>query len=97
MALLPATPPPARHTTHVSDPHDECSHAVAPVPIDADRQVSPNAPPCTVTLKDPVDAPFVLRITLMVSNAALHAIVTLPTLSPEVSCSTWLLPDPCAA
>jgi hypothetical protein len=56
---LPVAPCPTWHRTDVSASHVVRSHPVRPTLIAAVYVVRPRLDPCTVTLDDPVSAPFV--------------------------------------
>ena len=82
---LPITPSPVWHRADVSDSHVVRSHAVSPNRDPAVYVSRPMLAPCTVTLAEPVDAAFLLRIMLNRPTSVLYPCDRLPTRSPLVN------------
>ena len=82
----------------VSDSHSVASQLDCPVREDVVCDDSPKAPPCTVTLADPVDpGEFTRRIVLTLPMSVDQASVKLPALPPAVADTRRVLRIPCAA
>ena len=92
---LPITPDPPRQRIDVSDPHTVRSQAVWPTRIDPVYVATPSAPPCIVTLEDPVEPAFPRSTRLKVTSPD-HTDDTLPTRLPTLTLKSRLpdTPDP---
>jgi hypothetical protein len=89
---VPITSCPAWHRIDVSASHVVRSHPVSPSLVHPVYAAGPSPDPCTVTLDDPVAAPFVRRATLATSGSNDNPALTLPTRWPVVSETRWLPP-----
>ena len=91
---LPTTPAPSLQRTLVSDFQPVASHAVPPARIASEYPTSPNPPPATVTLVDPLAPPFSLRAKLTAPLSVESIVDPVPTPSPRLSDTRRLPHDP---
>ena len=78
-----------------SEPHQDRSHRVCPVPPYAVYVARPMLAPCTVTLTDPVAALLTLRMTLSMPASKDNTALTLPYLAPALIPTCRLPITPC--
>lgn len=83
-------------TTDVSDTHAVCLLVVYPALTPALCPAAPMAPPCIVTLTQPVAATFGLDAELSCLASTDKAELAVPHLNPAVTCILLLALPPCA-
>ncbi len=76
---------PAAHFTAVSAVHNVASHPEKPSVARDENETVPIPAPCTVSIADPVPARFTRRMLQTVMAPAENAVLTVPTLRPELT------------
>ena len=92
---VPIPPTPVWHRIDVSEAHDVRSHPDSPILLDTVNDVRPKLDPCKVTLAEPV-APRLVRRTLLTRlEDNDKPTEPLPSRTPPVTATLWLLLIPC--
>ena len=94
---LPVVAPPVWHTTDVSDAHTLPSQPDPPTPPRPDASTRPSPAPDTVTLADPVPAPFARLTELTSTPSDENTPLLLPALPAAVTTARRLPIAPCPA